>query len=367
MEESLKSRHYHRIKTFLFFIGLVINLLFLFFFFYFNYSRNLVILLQGIFTSDFFIKAAYFSLFFLFLSSIKFIFSFSEDYILEKKFGLSNHSFLGWFKDFCKEEIIEFIILIPLLFALYAFLKTSPLWWFKIWLLWFFISFVLAKISPYVILPLFFKFIPLVNDELNKKIFNLAEFFKIKLDKIWVVDFSRKTKKANAFVTGLGKTKRVGLADNLLEKYTHSEIEAVVAHEFGHVRNRDTLKILFIYGGGSLLGFFLTNLMIYQIFSFFNLKVYDVSGLPLLLLLSFIFAFLGLPLFNALSRRMEKKADLLCLAATNSPESFISLFEKLAKDNLAEINPPLWKEILFYSHPPIAKRIAMAKSWKKIL
>ena len=293
------------------------------------------------------------------------IFSFIEDYVVEKNFGLSNEQVYQWREDFIKETCIEYVIFMILTYMLYVFLAISSLWWLKIWLIWFLMSFVLAKISPYIILPLFFKFSLLKDNELDIRIKKLAESLGVVINKIWVVDFSRKTKKANAFVTGLGSSKRVGLADNLINNYNPGEIEVVVAHEFAHVKNKDTLKSFLIVGGGSFLIFFLMSIFVYKVFNVLDIKIYDISGLPLFLLLGYIFVFLGLPIYNGISRMIERKADYLALKTIESKENFITLFEKLAKDNLAEINPPLWKEIIFYNHPSIGRRIRMARCYEK--
>lgn len=292
---------------------------------------------------------------------INIIFSYLEDYLLEKKFSLFTGKAMDWFKDFLKSFVINLIISVIIVELLYFFLRNSTYWWVYIWAAYLFLSLILAKIYPYVILPLFFKFKPLEDPQLKEKVKGLAEYFKIKVDRSWVVDFSRKTKKANAFVSGLGSTKRVAFADNLINNYTPQEIEAVIAHEFAHVRNKDTLKQIFLIGLGSFLVFFLLKLSMASITKIWSIQIYNISTLPLFAMFLYIFMFLWMPLQNVFLRAIEKKADLDALGATRNSDGFISLMERLAKDNLAEVDPPRWKKIMFYSHPPIKERIELAR------
>jgi len=241
------------------------------------------------------------------------------------------------------------------------------MWWIETWGVWFFISFILAKVSPYIILPLFFKFTPLDEGNLKEAIEKIASYFGIAVKRVEVVDFSRKTHKANAFVTGLGRHKRIALADNLLSRYTDEEVQAVIAHEFAHIRNRDTLFSFMLIGVGSLLMFFFLHVVVNNIFRSSDCEIHNIAGLPVFFFFAQLFMFMWMPIQNVFLRRREHAADRGALTALDTEQPFISLMEKLSQDNLAERTPPFWKKILFYSHPPIDERIKFAQSrqWQR--
>ena len=361
-DNNTRTKSYNRLKTISFFCQFIFTFIFFSLFYFSGASLFLSQFAQKISANNIVIILIYLGILSGIMFFINMVFSYFEDYLLEKKFSLFTGKVSTWFSDFLKGFVINLIISLIVVELLYLFLRISVYWWIYIWAAYLFLSLILAKIYPYVILPLFFKFTVLNNPELEEKVKILADYFKIKIDKSWVVDFSRKTKKANAFVSGLGSTKRVAFADNLINNYSSSEIEAVIAHEFSHVKNKDTLKQIFLIGLGSFLVFFLLKLAIGAIAQTWTIEIYNISTLPLFAMFLYIFMFLWMPLQNLFLRAIEKKADIDALSAIKSSEGFISLMERLAKDNLAEIDPPKWKKIIFYSHPPIKERIELARS-----
>jgi STE24 endopeptidase len=357
-----KAKQYQTYKTVLFFTEIIFTLIFLFFFYYWGYSFSLSNFIQKK-ISSFFFRVLFFTLIFYFpLFFLKLFFSFFEDFLLEKKFSLFTGKIKTWFFDFLKGSFLELIFLLIFVEVFYFLLKSTSLWWVFSWGIYFFFTFVLAKISVYI-LPWFFKFKPIEDDDLKKRIQKLAQLFSLKIKNIFIVDFSRKTKKANAFVSGLGKSKKVALADNLINRYSPEEIEVVLAHEFAHIKNKDTQSQIVLVGVGSFFSFYFLNLIIGKFLQLKNIPIYEIANLPIFIFLFYIFIFLWLPFKNYFLRRMEKRADLNALKITKNKESFISLMEKLAKDNLAQKYPPKWRKI-FYHHPPIGKRIEMAKNLK---
>ena len=359
-----RTKAYHRIKTVLFFARIFSFAAVLFYMLAGGVWRAVAGKISaqgaGILTSS-----AAFLVFFLILSLLEFPFSWAESYWVEKKFSLSNQKFFGWLGDFIKEQLVSGILFLIVVNVVYFALKHSyALWWLKAWVFWFFLNFILVKIYPYVILPLFFRFSLLDNKDLSAVIKKLFLQAKMKLDKIWVVNLSRKTKKANAFVTGLGKNRRLVLADNLINHYTFPQIAATVAHELGHIKHKDALLIFFVEGLGSLAAFFASAKITYKATDFFSLgHVYNISTLPLFLLVFGAVFFVASPFLNVFLRWREKLADKFALDTTQDKEAFISLMRQLAADNLAEGNPPRWKVILFYTHPPIKERIVFAQKW----
>lgn len=361
-ESNTRIKSYNRLKTILFFTQLIFSLCFFCLFYFSGLSLGLSNFCQNISSYNVVIVFLYLAILSAILFFIQLAFSYFEDYIVEKRFDLFTGKISTWFKDFLKGFVINLIISIIIVELLYFFLRISSYWWLYIWGAYFFLTLILAKLYPYLILPLFFKFSPLQNPDLEQKIKDLASHFKIPIKNAWVVDFSRKTKKVNAFVSGLGKTKRVAFADNLINNYSILEAEVVVAHEFAHVRNKDTLKQVFLIGLGSLIVFFLLNIAIGTLAKNWTIEIHNISTLPLFAIFLYVFMFMWLPIQNFFLRGIERKADIDALDATKEKDGFISLMERLAQDNLAEKDPPLWKKIIFYSHPSIKERIDLARS-----
>lgn len=288
--------------------------------------------------------------------------AFYEDFILEHRFGLSNERFSTYIKDSLKKLIISLILALIVIECLYLFLeKFTKVWWILAGAGWFFLTVILTKITPNIFIPLFYKYIPLKDVKLRDKIIKMFGDARTKLKDVYMIDFSSKTKKLNAAVVGFGKSRRVLLTDNLLRELSYEEILSIVAHELGHYKNRDTLKLIAFSAIINGTFFFLSDLILRRSFSFFGYSsIADIAGLPLFVLIMFILGFLGLPLQNGFSRHLETKADIYSISLS-SQKIFISMMEKLAKENLAEVSPSKFIEIMFYTHPPIAKRIQLAK------
>jgi len=199
---------------------------------------------------------------------------------------------------------------------------------------------------------------------LRDKIFKLFQTCQVALDNVYAINLSSKTKKANAFVCGIGKGRRVCLSDTLISEFSPSEIEVVVAHELGHLKHKDIFKLLIVNALIILTGLFWVNKILKMSVNSFSLKaIDDISFFPVLAFVFVIFGFLTTPLLNGYSRFIEKKADQFSIEITKKPLDFISTMNKLGKMNLSEINPSRTVEIFFYDHPPINKRIAFAKSF----
>ena len=165
-------------------------------------------------------------------------------------------------------------------------------------------------------------------------------------------------------LTGLGKTRRVILADTLLEHFSLDEIAVIFAHEVGHHVHRHILKMILFGGAYSFVAFFLCDLVLRVWIGeaggldYANLPVYV---LPVLLLTIHLLSTCLEPLLNSISRHFERQADRFALESTNDREAYLSAFAKLARQNKDDPNPHPLKVILFHSHPPIAERMAMAE------
>ena len=178
---------------------------------------------------------------------------------------------------------------------------------------------------------------------------------------------SEKSKKANAALTGLGNTRRIILADTLLDNYSADEVEAVLAHELGHHFHKHIFKSIGVQAAVTMLGFWAANWTLHYAVErrhiFVSLS--DFANLPLLVLIFAVLSFLLMPALNAFSRFNERQADRYAFENIASVAPFISSMNKLAEQNLAERTPSRWLEWWFHSHPAVARRVAAAEQWDK--
>jgi len=289
--------------------------------------------------------------------------NFYSGFILEHKFNLTKQKAGAWVVDQLKSAVLAYIISLILILTFYWVLGRFNQWWLVISVFWIIFSIVLAKLTPILIIPLFFKYKKLEDDILRQRIFNLASKMQIKILDVFEIDFSKKTLKANAAFTGLGKTKRVLLADTLRDKYTHDEVEVILAHEFAHYQLKHIIKLIAINSLVTLGLFFLifkTNSYYLEIFKLSSLA--QLASLPLVFLYFISFGIIMQPLEAFISRLFEREADNLALKVTCAREAFISVMEKLANQNLADRNPHPLIKFFFFDHPPIDERIKIAKS-----
>jgi STE24 endopeptidase len=239
-------------------------------------------------------------------------------------------------------------------------------WWLIAGLAFAFVSVVLATIFPVVILPIFNKYTPVENKELTDTLERILSEGGLKSSGFFKEDMSRQTKKENAFLAGLGKTRRVVLGDNLMENMSVPEIESIIAHEVGHYKNRHIWKNLVIGTLEGVVAFFILNLAMRSIFAqFLSSTSWNLTLFPVFVILAGgISAFVFSPFSNALSRYFEKKADRYALENIQDKKAFMTAMAGLADRNLSNAYPEWWVKLLYYSHPPVGERLAMAENHK---
>ena len=288
--------------------------------------------------------------------------NFYAGYTLEHKFNLSKQGIGSWWIDQLKSCLLSYVIILILVSCFYWILSRFDQWWLFVSLFWIFFSVVLAKLTPVLIIPLFFKYKKLEDESLRQRILGLAQKMRVKLLDVFEIDFSRKTLKANAAFTGMGRTKRVILADTLKDKYTHDEIESILAHEFAHFQRRHILKLIIINSFLTLGLFYLVFKTSPYLLGVFNLgSLTQTASLPLIFLYFMLFGIISQPFEAYVSRKFEREADSLALKTTRNKEAFISTMEKLAGQNLADRNPHPLIKFFFFDHPPIDERIKSAR------
>ncbi|MGD0213872.1 MAG: M48 family metallopeptidase [Terriglobales bacterium] len=287
---------------------------------------------------------------------------------LEHRYNLSNQRLRSWLWDECKGFLLGLVMATVVVELLYMLMRQTPEhWWIVAWIIFLGLVVLLAQLAPVVLFPIFYKFEPLENEELKRRLIVLSERAGTHVRGVYKWHLSEKSKKANAALTGLGATRRIILADTLLDNYSDDEIEAVLAHELGHHVHRHILKSIFVQAGITLFGFWLANEVLRYAVERRHLfeTMSDFANLPLLILVSTVLSFLLMPALNAYSRFNERQADRYCFNSVASVEPFISSMNKLAEQNLSEKTPARWVEWLLHSHPAITKRVAAAEAWAK--
>jgi STE24 endopeptidase len=288
-------------------------------------------------------------------------------FYLEHKYKLSNQTFFKYFTENAKSMLVGLVIGVPILLLFFFVLNQfGDLWWLVFATLMFFISVILSQIFPIIILPIFYKVLPLNDEELKTRIRNLAIGAGIKVENFFSFDMSKNTKKANAAFTGLGKTKRIILGDTLLNNYTKDEIETVIAHELGHYKHKHILKNILFGTVSSFLTFFVISVLYKNTLSWFDFNnITQIAALPLLSLWAMLIGLVQSPIGNILSRKYEYEADRYAIESTYKPDSFISTLNKLTNQNLGDREPHPFVEWFFYSHPSIKNRINAIKNFAK--
>jgi STE24 endopeptidase len=203
---------------------------------------------------------------------------------------------------------------------------------------------------------------------LKTRLHALADRVGVPVTGIWVVDQSRKSRTANAAVTGLARTRRILLFDTLLSEFAPDEIEAVVAHELAHQRHGDVRRGLLVQAALTLVTFWVADRALHQGARLLALDgPADPAGLPFFGLVLLVVGLIALPTANAWSRRVERRADRFALEAIPDRGAFVGAMERLAGLNLAERHPHPLEEFFFYSHPSIGRRIAQARQFRPTL
>ena len=211
--------------------------------------------------SDIFPNPAFLAIFYCLAMSILYLvlnfpFTFYRSYVVEHKFDLSKQRLSSWASDFIKANILSFIFFAIVIEVMLYFVTYHPKdWWWLGGTFWIFLSVILARMFPVLIIPLFFKYKRMDNEDLRQRIFALSGKMGIKVLDIYQIDFSRKSLKANAAMVGLGKSKRVILTDTLEGRFSPDEIEVILAHEFAHFRLKHLVKLVILSSAATFLIF----------------------------------------------------------------------------------------------------------------
>jgi len=363
-EKQQQARRYEKEKRLLGLASMVLSLIILLGFYYSGLSSWLANLDIG--SSIIFVFLIYVVSFLIILALPGLPLNFYSGYIHEHKWNFSNHTVKSWLWEQVKAFLVGLILMTLLLGLLFWIMALSPRsWWLIGGLAFAFVSVILATIFPVVILPIFNKYTPIQNKELTEPLEKILSEGGLKSSGFFKEDMSRQTKKENAFLAGLGRTRRVVLGDNLMESMTIPEIESIIAHEVGHYKHRHIWKNLVIGTVQGLVVFFILNWIMRILFSqFLSSTTWNLTLFPIFaILMGGISSFLFGPLGNVLSRYFERQADRYALKIIQNKKAFMTAMAGLADRNLSNAYPEWWVKLLYYSHPPIGERLKMAENF----
>jgi STE24 endopeptidase len=286
---------------------------------------------------------------------------------VEQSFGLTNQTAQGWLTDQSKSLAVELVLQVPLTTAAYAVIRRRPNdWWLILSAVTVPLAAGLSQLAPVVLMPIFNRFDPLDDQELAGRIRSLAERAGVPIADVYRMDLSRQSEKANAFFTGLGRTRRIVLADTLLARFEPAEIEGVVAHELGHQVHGDIWRLVGLYGGVATGSLFLAAKVAPRLLDRTSEQTGvndpgDIASFPLLMLILTGAGALAAPIVAAISRAIERRTDRFAVELTSDGETYARALGRLAERNLADPEPPRLVVWLLASHPPIADRIRAAR------
>jgi len=288
-------------------------------------------------------------------------------FFLERRYGLSNETLGGWLGDQAKSFGIGLLLGAPAAALIYWFIHLSPeQWWLTAGITFTLLIIGVTNLAPVILLPIFYSVKPLDRAALRARLLALAERAGARVLGAYEWGLGEKTRKANAALAGLGGTRRILVSDTMLAEFSDDEIEVVLAHEIAHHVHGDIWKGIAFESLLIVAGFYLASQVLHALAGPVGLRgVDDVAGLPLLLLAAGAVSLVMVPAAHAMSRAFERNADRFALDLTRNPSAFISAMRRLGAQNLAEEHPSRMVQWLFYSHPPVRERIAVAQAFKQ--
>ncbi len=290
-------------------------------------------------------------------------------HVVVHRYGLSTQGWGGWAVDVLKGYAVSVVLGGLALLGFYALARYVPRWWWA----WgaagaaglvVLLSFVL----PVLVEPIFNKFTPMPDGPLRSELIALADRDGVPVRDVLVADASRRTRSVNAYVSGLGPTRRIVVYDTLLEQADPAEVRSVVAHELGHAKDRDVLA------GTALgaLGAAASVVALYLLGSWTGLlrqagvdSIAEPRSLALLLAVAAVAGLVAGPAQNLMSRRVEARADAHALALTGDPATFAAMQQRLSTVNLSDPDPNRLEYLLFASHPSTVERMAAARAYAR--
>jgi STE24 endopeptidase len=366
LERQKQAKIYARIRRRLSLVSMGISGLYAILWVASGWSIEIRNLLAGIATNPWLSVPLFAAIFGGIINLLTLPLDFYSGYILPHRFGMSTQTLKNWINDQLKGLLVGIPLGLVLLELVYALLRWQPdSWWLWVAAMLLVFNVLLSNLAPVIIMPLFNRFVPLGEEyaELAERLLRLAEKTGTHVRGVYSFDMSRRTRAANAALTGLGNSRRIILGDTLIHEFSPEEIETVMAHELGHQVHKDIPLGIVVETVVTLVGLLLAFLGLRWGIAFFGYQgPADPAAMPLLVLVMGLYGLVTMPLGNGFSRWRERRADEYALQLTNNGPAYASALTRLANQNLAEVDPEPWVEWLFYSHPALGKRIQMAQT-----
>ena len=360
-EKQSRARRYEKEKRLWGLAEIAAGLVFLLLFYFRGLSSRLAGLEVGSPVLHFALYAAvFYSLFMIWRLPIGYF----RDYVHEHRWGFSIQTSAAWAGDQLKDFFLGLGISVIVLVILFLLMTSNPgMWWLTAALIMTGLSIIFTMLLPVVIMPIFNRYKRIENPELTAELEKILRREGLRPSGFYEEDMSRRTKKENAFLAGLGKTRRVVLGDNLIRNMRIPEITAIIAHEVGHYRFRHIWKGLAWTAFRQLAVFFLLDRSLRIFFPGYLFSIPETLNLfPMMaVILSAVSGCIFSPLGNALSRYFERQADRYALNAVEDKRAFIKALAGLADRNLSNAYPVWWVRLLYYSHPPVGERLSLAE------
>jgi STE24 endopeptidase len=361
-----KATRYHRLRRRASLLGTVLAALLLIVLVLTGWSatlRDAARVLAG--DSFFFTIVCYVILIALLSEALQLPLAFYQGVTLERRYGLSTQTTGSWWRDHVKAGGLVLVFALFGALIVWSFLRWAPeYWWLMAAVSFSAILIALAQLAPVLLFPLFYEFKPLDRPSLVQRLVSLADRAGAQVLGVFELRLSDRTRKANAALAGMGRTRRILLSDTLLSDHSDDEIEVILAHELAHHVHKDIWKGIALETALITTGFYLADRVLSTFAGPLGLEgKADIAGLPLLLLTGGAVSVALLPLANAFSRAHERRADRYALEMTKNAEAFVTAMKRLAVQNLAEERPSRLVEMLFHSHPSMSSRIAAAQAW----
>lgn len=287
--------------------------------------------------------------------------------VINRRWGLSNRSWRLFWSDEAKGLLIGAVMLGGVSLGLFALIRALPrTWWIPAALAAAALVFVLSFLVPVVIEPVFNRFRPMPEGPLRDRLMAVAAQTDVAVRDILVSDASRRTNSMNAYVSGMGRTRRVVVWDTTIEQSEPDQIAAICAHELGHAARRDVVTGTAVSAGG------MVTLTLLLAAALHWRGLLDAAGTPsatdprslaLVVAIGTVLGMVGAPWFNAYSRHVEARADQYALDLTRDPSAVVATWRNLAVRGISDLEPHPLAQAWFGTHPAIPARIAHARGW----
>jgi len=289
------------------------------------------------------------------------------DFVHDRRWDLSTQTRATFVSDQIKSFVLSTALGLVVLVPLYALIRATAWWWLIGWVLVTTLGIVLGFLFPVVVAPLFNRFEPLDDEGLARRLDQVALASGVPIAGVLVADESRRSRRDNAYVSGLGTTRRVVVYDTMLE-HPPELIEQVVAHELGHWRRHHIRQQIPVFAMTTFVAFAVLRLLAGwdALFSWLGIDgIGDPASLPLVLLAAQVGSLATGVVTSWFARAHEREADLDALDVLSRPDQMVEMLRRLHVKNLADLEPSRLQRIRA-THPPAAERMAFARRWQQL-